>query len=278
MGSAVGAAARAGGARVLWASEGRSAKSRAQAEAAGLEDARTLAALVASSEVILSVVPPHAALDVARDVMRHGFARIYVDANAIAPASARAVGAIVENGGARFVDGGIVGDPPRAGSRSRLYLSGPEAEGVASLFTGTPLETVVLDAPAGAASALKMAYAAWTKGTSALVLAIRTLAAREGVEEPLRREWQASQPDLVARLDRAARSTRKAWRWVGEMEEIATSFEAAGLPDGFHLAAAEIFRALARYKDVDAPPSLDEITAALAGVAGRAEVARRRCR
>jgi len=262
MGNAVGAAARGAGSRVRWASEGRSAKTRAQAEGAGLEDAGTLASLVATSEVILSVVPPHAAVEVARAVGALGFGGVYVDANAISPTTSRAVAQIVEAGGATFVDGGIVGNPPRAGSPSHLYLAGAMARRVAAVFAGSPLDPIVLDAPPGAASALKMAYAAWTKGTSALVLAIRALAAREGVDEALLREWEASQPDLPARLDRAVGSTFKAWRWVAEMEEIAATFAAAGLPDGFHLAAAEIFRELSGYRDA-ATPSVEAVARSL---------------
>src|SRR3989442_9217868 len=137
MGSVVGACARAGGARVLWASEGRSAPSRARAAADGLEDAGALGALVARSAVILSVCPPHAAADVARAVAALRFSGIYVDANAIAPATARNVGAIVERAGATFVDGGIVGPPPRTRGTTRLYLSGREAKRAGALFAET---------------------------------------------------------------------------------------------------------------------------------------------
>src|SRR2546425_5130966 len=152
MGSVVGACARAGGARVLWASEGRSAPSRARAAADGLEDVGALGALVARSAVILSVCPPHAAADVARAVAALRFSGIYVDANAIAPATARNVGAIVERAGATFVDGGIVGPPPRTRGTTRLYLSGREAKRAGALFAETPLETITLDGPPGAAA------------------------------------------------------------------------------------------------------------------------------
>ncbi len=91
-----------------------------------------------------------------------------------------------------------------------------------------------------------MAYAAWTKGTAALLLAVRSLARSEGVEETLLEEWALSIPELPDQSIRAARSAaRKGWRWVGEMEEIAATFAADDLPDGFHLAAAEVFRAVA---------------------------------
>jgi len=140
MGSAVGAAARAGGARVLWASAGRGGVTRERAAAAGLEDAGTLAGLVAASDVILSVCPPAAARDVARAVAVHRFAGLYVDANAIAPATTREVGALVEKAGARFVDGGIIGPPPVTRGTARLYLAGDGAARVAALFAGGALE------------------------------------------------------------------------------------------------------------------------------------------
>ncbi len=249
MGSAVGRAARAAGARVLWSSTGRSEATRRRAAEAGLEDAGTLAAALGAAEIALSVCPPHAALDVARSVATQGFRGLFVDANAVSPESTRRLAAIVESAGARFVDGGIVGPPPAPGASTRLYLSGDGAGRVAELFHGTPLAPMVLDAPVGAASAVKMCYAAWTKGTATLLLAVRAAAENEGVEAALAEEWRISQPDLFRQLDRAVAQSRKAWRWVGEMEEIAATFDDAGLPEGFHLAAAELCRRLEAFKD-----------------------------
>jgi 3-hydroxyisobutyrate dehydrogenase-like beta-hydroxyacid dehydrogenase len=265
MGSAVGAAAREAGARVLWASAGRGAATRARAEADGLEDAGTLARLVGASAVIVSVCPPAAALDVARQVAALGFRGTYVDANAVAPATARQVGELVTAAGAIFVDGGIIGPPPRRPGVSRLYLSGPGAPRVAALFRDGWLEAIPLDGPVGAASALKIAYAGWNKGSQALLLAVRALAMHEGVDEALLGEWARSMPDLPKRSENAvAANVRKAWRFVGEMEEIAATFEAAGLPDGFHRAAGEVYRRLAGWKDTPAPPSVAEVAKALA--------------
>ncbi|HSB41967.1 MAG TPA: DUF1932 domain-containing protein [Methylomirabilota bacterium] len=260
MGGVVGACAKAAGQRVLWASAGRSAGTRERAAAAGLEDAGTVAALLAASDVVLSICPPHAAVDLAREVAAQRFDGLYVDGNAVAPATAREVGAIVERGGAAFVDGGLIGPPPRSAGTTRLYLSGREAKRVVALFEGSALEAIsVSDAP-GAASALKMVYAAVTKGTSALLMAVRALAATEGVDDALLAEWRRSQPDLPKRSEAAARdNARKAWRFVGEMEEIAATFETAGLPGGFHQAAAEIYRRLAGYKDVAAPPAMADL-------------------
>jgi 3-hydroxyisobutyrate dehydrogenase-like beta-hydroxyacid dehydrogenase len=241
MGAAIGAVLRGRGQRVVWASEERSADTRKRADEAGLEDAGSVEELVRRSEVILSVCPPHAALEVAGSVA--GFRGVFVDANAIAPATAREVAAVVAAGGGESVDGGIIGPPPRAAGATRLYLSGGEAEAVACLFAGSVVDARVLSGELGTASALKMAYAAWTKGTAALLLAIGELARAEGVESALHEEWRLSLPDLNERSQRAARSAQaKGWRWVGEMEEIASTFAAAGLPDGFHRAAAEVFR------------------------------------
>jgi 3-hydroxyisobutyrate dehydrogenase-like beta-hydroxyacid dehydrogenase len=250
MGAAVGRCLAGHGHAVLWAPEGRSAASGSRAESAGLIAAGGLADLVRRADIIVSVCPPHAALDIAGQVAAAGRQAtgpggIFVDANAISPATARKVAAIVEGGGAGYVDGGIIGPPPAAPGHTRLYLSGPRAEEVRRLFDGTALDArlVGLDAQAGAASAVKMAYAAWTKGTAALVLAARGLARAEDVEDVLVAEWALSQPGLDDRSARAARSAAaKGWRWIAEMEEIATAMAAAGLPGGFHQAAAEIYR------------------------------------
>jgi 3-hydroxyisobutyrate dehydrogenase-like beta-hydroxyacid dehydrogenase len=236
MGSAVGEALRSAGHTVLWASEERSAETAARA--AGFEDAFNVDELARRSDVILSVCPPHAALEVARSVT--AFEGVYVDANAVSPATVREVGDAVAGS---FVDGGIIGPPPREPGSTRLYLAGADAEMVAGLFAGTALDARVLAGEPGTASALKMAYAAWTKGTAAMLLAIRELARAEHVEPPLLDEWRLSQPELIERSASAARSAeRKGWRWVGEMEEIASTFASAGLPDGFHRAAAEVYR------------------------------------
>ena len=231
MGAALGDALAAAGHDVLWASEGRSDATRARA--AAFRDVRTSAALAADSEVILSVCPPHAALDVAGAMS--GFAGVYVDANAISPARAREVAALQP----RFVDGGIVGSPPRTAGTTRVYLSGDDAAIVAALFDGTIVDARV----SSDASALKMTYAAWSKGSAALLLAIRDVARATGVWNELQAEWGLSAPQLFERLESAERSANaKGWRWIGEMEEIADTFGEAGAPQGFHRAAAEVYR------------------------------------
>jgi len=265
MGATIGAAAATSGARVICASEQRSKVTQERARQAGLVDVESLANAVMQSDIVLSVCPPHAAVELARTVAKQNFRGIYVDANAISRATAERIGDIVTQGGASFVDGGIIGAPVKKAGTTRLYLSGARAAEVADLFSQSMLNAKTIGATPGAASALKVAYAAWTKCTDALVLAICALAAHEGVDQALLDEWRISQPDLERKSNRAAAvAAPKAWRYVGEMEEIAATFEAAGLPTGFHNAAADICARLAPFKDLtDPPPTVAAVLAAL---------------
>jgi len=265
MGAAVGRCLTGRGHTVLWASAGRGPDTAARAAAAGLTDVGTVKAMAGQAEVIMSVCPPLAAMDVARAVA--GFGGLYIDANAVAPATAQAIGQVITGGGGRYADGGIIGLPPVTAGGTRLYLSGPHAAAVAELFAGTALDARVIGGPATAASAVKMAYGGWTKGSAALLLAVRALARAEGVEDTLLAEWALSQPSLPDRSRGSARSaTLKGWRWVAEMEEISASLAAAGLPGGFHQAAAEIFRRTPRASA--ASPDDQSIEAVLAALTG----------
>jgi 3-hydroxyisobutyrate dehydrogenase-like beta-hydroxyacid dehydrogenase len=273
MGSAIGACLGGLGLRVVWASAGRSAATHSRAKAAGLEDLGALERALGVADIVLSVCPPHGALALAREVAGHGFSGVYIDANAVSPLTVRTIGRVVEAAEATFVDGGIIGPPPIPGVSSRIYLSGGRARDVAAVFAGSNLEAIPLEGAAGAASALKACYAAWTKGATALLAAIRALATHEGVEAALLEEWKRSQPELPKRSEVVTAQARKAWRWIGEMEEIAASFEAAGLPGGFHLAAADLYRRLEGFKDGTTAPALAEVTAAFRRGAPRRKAA-----
>jgi 3-hydroxyisobutyrate dehydrogenase-like beta-hydroxyacid dehydrogenase len=260
MGATVGAAAKAAGARVIWASEDRSPASRRRASAYELEDLGSIDRLVATADFVISICPPHSAFEVARSVAARRFPGVYIDANAVSPARARAMAGVIENAGGTFVDGGIIGPPAARPGTTRLYLSGREVARVAELFRNSVLETVQMHAPVGAASALKMAYSSWTKGSAALLIALRAFAIAEGIDAQLLAEWRRSLPDLPARSEETFHlNARKAWRFVGEMEEMADTFQAAGLPTGFAFAAKEIYQRLNDYKDASAPPSLAEV-------------------
>jgi 3-hydroxyisobutyrate dehydrogenase-like beta-hydroxyacid dehydrogenase len=266
MGAEVGKVLRGQGRTVVWASEGRGPETAHRARDAGLLDAGSVGEVARRSEILLSVCPPHAAVDVARAVAGAGFTGVFVDANAVSPGTTRQIAELVEAAGARCVDGGIVGMPPRRPGSTRLYLSGAGAGAVGELFAGTRLEAPVLGDQIGAASALKMAYAGMTKGTGALLLAVRAMARAEGVEEDLLAEWSRSMPDLPDRSRSAARAAAtKGWRWVGEMEEIAAALAATGLPAGFHQAAAELYERTPRIPEAgNDEATLESVMTALA--------------
>jgi len=257
MGSAVAATVRNSGHEVCWVSEGRSHRSRARAESAGFTDAGTLAHLSESCPVILSVCPPEFAADLADQVLAHGFRGTYLDANAISPAHKQAIASRMQAAGVRFVDGGIVGLPPKAKGQTWLYLSGEHADSVACLFEAGPLDTEVIGVEVGKASALKMCYAAQNKGSIALLTAVMGAADRLGVLEELRREWARPGRGMGQNEGHVLRAAPKAWRWSAEMHEIASTLEAAGMPPEFHQAAAEIYEKLREFKDAN--PTIEEV-------------------
>lgn len=272
MGISVAATLQNGGHVVLWASEGRSPKTHERAARHHLTDGRSLSALCERCPIIVSVCPPGAAESVADAVIAQGFAGIYLDANAIAPQTTLRIAAKMQAAGIRFVDGGIIGGPAWEPGRTWLYLSGEAAAEIASLFQAGPLETEVIGPEIGSASALKMCFAARTKGLTALLSAVLAAAEQLGVRDALERDWARRDPDLVAQTQRSVRQvTAKAWRFAGEMEEIAATFAAAGVPDGFHRAAADVYQKLAPFKDA---PELPDLTAVLGALLGGEETAR----
>ncbi|MCI0394290.1 MAG: DUF1932 domain-containing protein [Chloroflexi bacterium] len=264
MGISVAVSAQNGGNAVFWASQGRSPQTQGRVQKHSLIDVYSLAKLCETCSLIISVCPPHVAEEVAEQVLAHSFQGLYVDANAIAPQRAIRIGEAMRAGGVAFVDGGIIGGPAWQANTTWLYLSGGEAERVASCFPAGPLHTQVLGERIGQASALKMCYAAYTKGTTALLCAILGTAEGLGVREELEQQWAREGSDFAGQArQRMTKVTAKAWRFAGEMEEIAATFEEAGMPGGFHEASADIYRRLAHFKDPAVTPSLAAVLAAL---------------
>lgn len=260
MGATIGASLVRSGHEVLWVAGGRSGATVERAETAGLTPVASMADLISTVTGIVSVCPPHAAKEVLESVLAAGFEGTYLDANAVAPATASDLSLLV---GAGYVDGGIIGPPALREGTTRLYLSGTGARAVAGWFAEPVLGVSVVDDQPTSASALKMCYAAYTKGSSALLLAVRALAEAEGVSAALLGEWSISQPDLAGRVEGTAQGTAgKAWRFVGEMEEIAATFSARKLPAGFHQAAAEIYARMSGLKDASGA-GLEDVLAAL---------------
>lgn len=248
MGAALGAALKPVAGQVIWAALGRSPETAKRAELADLVAVPDLPELVRRADVVISICPPDTALDVAGQVAavtrRSGRRPVYVDANAVAPATVRRMAALL--GADTVVDGAVIGPPGWSPGTSVLWLSGPAAGVIAALFAGSPFDAIVLGPELGQASGLKACYALQSKALRTVWLEIEAAARAFGVEAELRGELERSGVDLDAQLAAARDPARpKAWRWAGEMDEAAVAFAEVGLPDGFSRAAAEIYRRLA---------------------------------
>ena len=246
MGAGVGAALQASGLSVLTCLAGRSPATHERAEAAGLEAVPDLATLVERCDLILSILVPARARGVAAEVgaaaRSAGANTVLADCNAIAPQTVQAMEADLKDSRVTLVDGGIVGGPPRNGQGPRVYASGASAH-VLGQLDGRGIDVVDVGPEIGKASAVKMCYAAMTKGTTALRTALLVAARRLDVYDELIAEMEHSQ---AAALGAAKQGMRRlpnvAYRWIGEMEEIAHTFEHVGVTPNFHTGAAQVFR------------------------------------
>jgi len=264
MGVSIAASAMNNGHQVYWMSGGRSDETRVRAEKHGLIEVDALSKFCQTCKIILSVCPPSAAEEVAKSVVDEGFKGLYLDANAISPQRAIKIGQMMKANNIQFVDGGIIGGPAWTPQETWLYLSGQHAHEIASCFSKGPLETKIIGDEIGKASALKMCYAAYSKGTTALLAAMLATAESLGVREELYQQWDMNDKGFSEQVNRrVARVTAKAWRFEGEMKEIAETFQAAGLPDEFHRAATEIYRRMSNFKDSAETPSLQSVLKAL---------------
>ena len=260
MGISIAASAINNGHQVYWMSGGRSENTRGRAEKHGLIEVDSLFEFCQSCEIIFSICPPYAAEEIAKSVIETKFKGFYLDANAISSQRAIKIGQMMEANDIQFVDGGIIGGPAWQPKETWLYLSGQQAHEITKCFSNGPLETKIIGNEIGKASALKMCYAAYSKGTTALLAAILATAESLGVREELYQQWESDDRGFSERTDRkVARVTAKAWRFEGEMREIAETFEEAGLPDQFHKAAAEIYRRMSIFKDAAETPSLQNV-------------------
>ncbi len=253
MGSAVGQTLREGGARILTSLVGRSNASIARAERAGFAIAESDDRLIDDADILLSIVPPGEALGVAERfapaLTRAARKPIFVDCNAVAPATALRIGAALAATGCRYVDAGIIGPPPAAGLRTVFYVSGEHAGDVLAL-NELGLAVRALEGPVGAASALKMSYAGITKGLTAVGSAMMLGADRAGAAQALKRELGESQPHLLAYLTKHVPAMfPKAYRWVAEMEEIAQFLAADPAAPQVYAAMARLYARFAESAD-----------------------------
>lgn len=249
MGQAVAMRLKACGYAVHTALDGRSPRTRELAAKAGLLDCGSMDQLVATCDIILSILNPGAAVDKAREVAAairaSGKKTVFVDCNAIAPQTVREIDAIIRKAGGLFIDAGIVGPPPRGGARTRIYVSGPEAALLATIKDEN-LDIRIAGEHTGDASAIKMCYAAYTKGAVALGVEMMMAAHKLGVGQALDAEMQESIADVRKWiLSRSTTMPPKAYRWVPEMLEIAKTFEGVGMTPRMLQGAADMFELVA---------------------------------
>lgn len=285
MGHTVGAVLREHGLRLLTCLDGRSERTRALAAEAGFEDVPTVEDLVSSAEILLCILVPAEASGVAQRVAKAiratGTDVLYADCNAIAPQTVRAIGETITGAGGWFADVGIIGGPPKQPG-TRFYTSGPGALGFAAL-NDYGLDVRVLDGDVGQASGLKMCYGALTKGLQALGTELLVAAKLMGLEEILRAEQEQSAPDVLGWLQRSVPTMPpKAYRWVGEMEEIAATFAGLGLTPNIFQGAADLYQFIAETpigkespESRDRSRGLDGVVAALADALAQETLAAR---
>lgn len=247
MGAAIGSALKPRAGVVVWAAAGRSQATSKRAELADLIAVPDVAALAQRSDLIISICPPHAAVEVA-ELVAAGLADrtaserpLYLEANAVSPATVRRVAGLL--GDEHVVDGAVIGPPAWERGQSVLWLSGRHADAVAGLFRDSPFDARTLGVEPGQASALKACFALQSKAMPAIWLQLAQAAEKAGVSEALRAELSRTGVDLDERLSRVtALAGAKAWRWAGEMDEAADAMAELGLSEGFSRAAAEVYR------------------------------------
>ncbi len=271
MGAAIGATLTSGGVDVATDLTGRSDLTRTRAAEAGMRDAGGIDALVEECDLLLSVLPPAEAVSIAEEVAgamaRTGSRPAFAECNAIAPQTVVRIATLMLDTGAPFIDAGIIGSPPSPGSDTRIYCSGPDTSALESLRE-CGLDIRRVGPRFGQASGLKMVYAASTKGTTAVWTELLTAAEAMGLTEALLAEF-GDAADPARHMKAATQMPRRARRWVGEMEEIAATFEHLGLTPRILLGAADMFRltgetSLADQTSRDPDPELREMLRTLA--------------
>ena len=248
MGHAVGQVLSESGIDVITCTDGRSQRTKNLAEMAGLRQVATLEDMVIQADLVLSIMVPSKAMSFVREISPHFEScktpTYFADCNAVSPQSALAMAEVINQAGGKFIDGGIIGTAPTKGDTPRFYVSGPDAS-VAMELDGRGIIVKAIGNKVGQASGIKMCYAALTKGTNTLHVALLTAASRMGLTDDLRKEFEFSQKSHLAAMEKGiSRLPANAHRWIGEMEEIAATFENLGVTPNFHKGAAEIYKML----------------------------------
>ena len=245
MGSNVGRALRENGLEVITCLTERSARTRELSEIAGIVDVPDFAEMVDRANIVLSVLVPERAVDVARQVAaviaETGKPLPFADCNPVAPAVAREMADIIDSAGGRYIDGGIIGSPPGRGEPPRFYASGPH-EAIMGQLDGRGISVPLMGGEVGRASAIKMCYASLSKGAAALNASALISAMNLGIYDEFITEMESSQQGVLSNMQGVKSLGAKAFRWIDEMEQISATFGAAGATPYMHKGAADIFR------------------------------------
>ncbi len=271
MGHVVGQVLGQHGLKLITCLEGRSERTKILAQQANVVDLGSYETLVREADLILSILVPAqamAAAELVAQAIRQTQAEVtYIDCNAIAPATVQAMSVVVNEAGGHFIDASIIGPPPRQLGRTCFYASGPAVDRFAAL-NDFGLSVVVLGKEIGQASAIKMCYAALTKGTTALCTELMVAAKVLGVSEALTEEFQLSQEVMLKRMQGLPSMPMKSRRWIGEMEEIAKTFEGVGLTPNILTGAADMYRFVGQTELADRMPEDSESLPSLAEMIG----------
>ena len=273
MGSGVGGILVRSGLRVITSLKGRSEASSTRAAEQGIVDVGSLDDVVASSDLMLSILVPSEALafaaSAAESIVRTNSHVAFADCNAVSPATGVKIGKIITAAGGMFIDAGIIGGSPRTGAIPRFYASDEHA-GILAELDGKGISVPVMRGAVGRASGLKMLYAALTKGTAALHASTLMAAKSLGLFDDLIHELEQSQSGTLTAMGRVNSISAQAFRWIGEMEEIASTFEDAGVTPNIHAGAAETFQKISdssigreRVGTVDQDRTLEDTVAAM---------------
>jgi 3-hydroxyisobutyrate dehydrogenase-like beta-hydroxyacid dehydrogenase len=248
MGHAVASVLVKKGCRVVTVLAGRSKLSKARAARSGMEDVGDLRALVTNSDFIFSIMPPEKAIsfsvDVAAVMKASGDTAIFVDCNAVSPDTTLSIAANMKNAGAKMLNVGIIGPPPGRGPLTKFYSSG-EGLDLLSFVDGDGIKFIPMGGDITKASAIKMCYAALTKGTMTLHTSVLITAELLGISNEIQSEIAESQKFHWEGMNkRVSTYACDAGRWAGEMDQISDTFGSVGMTPNLHKGAADVFRLL----------------------------------
>ena len=245
MGSNVGRALRENGFEVITCLTDRSQRTVELSEIAGITNVPDFEDMIERADLVLSVLVPERAVDVARQVaaviLKSGKPLPFADCNPVAPAVALQMAEIIDSAGGRYIDGGIIGSPPGRGEPPRFYASGPH-EAIMGQLDGRGISVPLMGGEVGRASAIKMCYASLSKGAAALNASALISAMNLGIYDEFINEMESSQRAVLKNMQGVNGLGAKAFRWIDEMEQISATFGAAGATPHMHKGAADIFR------------------------------------